>query len=636
MSSWYPFIIAGLTTGALYGLAATGLVLTYKTSGIFNFGHGAIAAASAYAFADLRERGAPWPVAMAVTLLLFAPAIGMLLEVIASRVSGTPVATTILATVGILVAIQGILERRYGSSPLPFPSFLPSGTFELADVRVGYDQLVVVLLSTGCVVGLAAFFRFTPLGLRLRAVVDSPPLLALTGRDPRMIRRIGWAIGASFAGLSGLLLASIVGLDLSFLTLLVVAAFGAAAVGRFRDLYVTFAAAIAIGVAAEVVKKYVPSNPVLAGIPPSLPFLVLFGVLLLSPGGRFRDREPRRPVMRPSSLSGRTRTAIGVIAAAGTLLLPELVGSRLTVYTNALIFVVLFVSLALLVQLSGQVSLCHLSFAAVGATTFSHLDHGASVPWFAAFLAAGLVTVPIGALLSIPAVRLSTLYLALATFGFGILVQQFAFLTGTMFGAGGVRYASRPEFLGLEGDRGFFYLCALVAALAMGTALLVARTRLGRLLNGVADSATAIAAHGAEVSITRVLVFCLSAFMAGIAGALLIALTGSASANGTTFSFFQSLMLLVVLTISGRSLVLGPVVGAVLLVVVPSYSTDPAFASLQSIVFGVLAVLVAVLRPTFGSSMLAGQRRTAWRRRSSPVADRTSRARHPQLAETAS
>jgi ABC-type branched-subunit amino acid transport system permease subunit len=212
--------------------------------------------------------------------------------------------------------------------------------------------------------------------------------------------------------------------------------------------------------------------------------------------------------------------------------------------------------------------------------------------------------------------------LALATFGFGILVQQFAFLTGIMFGAGGVRMAARPDAFGLSGDRGYFYLCASIAALAIALAVLVARTRLGRLLNGLADSPVAVAAHGADVSITRVIVFCLSAFLAGIAGALLISLTGSASANGTTFSFFQSLMLLVVLTISGRSLVVAPVVAAILLVVLPSYSTDPSFASTQSIVFGVLAVLVATLRPTLAAAFAVAARQSAWRRGASPVGER--------------
>ena len=90
-------------------------------------------------------------------------------------------------------------------------------------------------------------------------------------------------------------------------------------------------------------------------------------------------------------------------------------------YTNALIFVILFLSLALLLNTSGQISLCHAAFVAIGASTFSHLTTDQGLPWLLALLGAGLVVVPVGALLSLPAIRLSGLYLALATFGFGIL-----------------------------------------------------------------------------------------------------------------------------------------------------------------------------------------------------------------------
>jgi branched-subunit amino acid ABC-type transport system permease component len=621
-----PFVIAGVASGVLYGLAATGLVLTYKTSGIFNFAHGAIAAACAYVFHDLRDGGGlPWAAALALTLLVFAPALAMLLELVARQISAVPVATTILATVGLLVAIQGVIARRYGLAPPPFPSFLPAGTFTVAGVRVGYDQLTIVAVSVTCVAALFVFFRVTAVGLQMRAVVDNADLLDLTGRSPAFVRRLAWAIGCSFAGLSGILVATIVGLDLTFLTLLVVASFGAAAVGRFRNLGVTFAAAIAIGVAGEIVKKYVPENPALAGIPPSLPFLVLFGVLLLSPPGRFKEREARRAPRRPSRLPAWARRSAGLLGVIGVLAVPAMAGGRLPVYTNAAILVIVFVSLGLLVELSGQASLCQMSFAAVGATSFAHFTQGAGLPWLPACVLAGLVVIPLGALLSVPAIRLSRLYLALATFGFAILVQQFGFFTGLMFGSGGTRLAARPAVLGLDGDRGFFYLCAGLALASLLLAVVIARSRLGRLLSGMADSPVAMAAHGADIHITRVLVFCLSAFMSGIAGVLLICLTGTAAANGTTFGFLQSLLLLVVLTISGRSLVVAPVVAAFLLAVLPSFSTDPAFGSTQQIAFGALAVLTATIRPSAVAGMFKrAATASAWRRAWSPVSDRSA------------
>lgn len=623
MTDFMPFVIAGIASGALYGLAATGLVLTYKSSGIFNLAHGGVAAAGAYFFHELRTvRGLPWPVALALTLVVFAPAIGLLIELLARGLRDADTATRIVATVGLLLAIQGVTELRYGAVPLPFEPFLSTSTFRVAGTYIGYDQLGAVVISGCCVGALLVFFRRTRLGLQMRAVVDNPELLGFTGQSPAVVRRWAWAIGCSFAALSGILLAATVGLNATFLTLLVVQAFGAAAVGRFQHIGITYAAALGIGVAGEVIKKYVPGTPSLAGLPPSLPFLVLFGVLVLSPAGRFRHQERRRIAPQARSIPP-TVIWLGGLAAAGVIAgLPNLVGTRLPVYTNAAIYVVLFVSLALLVQLSGQVSLCQLSFAAVGATTFSRLTVDAGIPWLPALVLAGLVVVPVGAFLAIPAIRLASLYLGLATFGFAILLEQFVFGTFLMFGAGSERRGARPDVLGMSSDRGYFYLCAAIAVSTIILALVIARTRLGRLLRGLADSPVALATHGANISITRVLVFCVSSFLAAVAGALLLGLTGTVSASGTTFGFFQSLMLLAVLSVAGRSLAIAPVMAAWLFAVAPTYSTNPDIGAYQVLGFGSAALLLAIGRPALAAYVHRAGPAAAWRTATSPVNDR--------------
>ena len=622
MSAYLPFLVAGVTAGALYGLIATGLVLTYKTSGILNLGHGAVGAACAFVFYELRAvQGWPWPIAFAVATLAFAPILGCGLEVVGRHLAAADTANQIVATVGFLVLVQGVVAWHYGAAPLSLDPIFSDGTFALGSVRVGYDQLSTVAISVACVGALLAFFRWTTLGLQMRAVVDNEQLLDLTGTSPARTRRAAWVIGCVFSGVSGILLATFVGLDITILTLLVLQAFGAASVGRFENLGVTYLAAVGIGVAGELVKKEIPDVPVLSGLPPSLPFLVLFAVLVLSPV-RSRiaaDRTHRRATRR--RVAPRTSLALAAIAAILVVLAPELVETRLSVYTNAAIYVMLFVSLAMLVRVSGQVSLCQMSFAAVGAATFSHLQE-AGLPWGPAFVAAGLVAVPLGAFLSIPAIRLSGLYLGLATFGFAILLEQLVFRTFLLFGDFGVRTATRPGVLGLEGDTGFFYLCAGLAAVSLAAGVLVARSRLGRLLRGMADSPIALSTHGADVNVTRVLVFCLAAFIAGLAGALLIALTGTASASGTTFGFFQSLFLLVVLAICGRSLVVAPVLAAVLLAVLPSYSTNPDFSSLQQVAFGAVAIVVAAFGPAIDRALRRGAATSMWRRASSPVSHR--------------
>src|SRR4051812_8138561 len=110
MSTLLPLLVAGISTGSVYAVAGMGLTLTYKTSGIFNFAQGAIAAAAAYLFFVLRrEPGMPLPLAFAITLLVFGVIGGSVLELISRPLADVPIAQRIVASVGLLVAIDGAL-----------------------------------------------------------------------------------------------------------------------------------------------------------------------------------------------------------------------------------------------------------------------------------------------------------------------------------------------------------------------------------------------------------------------------------------------------------------------------------------------------------------------------------------------
>src|SRR6266542_1372419 len=121
-----PFVITGIVTGSLYGLAGLGLVLTYRTSGVFNFGHGAIAAGAAFLFFTLHvTHGLPWPLAAAVTIAAFTVIVGWVLELLTRGLAGMGEALGVVATVGILLATEGLLYLVYGTSTRNFPQFLP-------------------------------------------------------------------------------------------------------------------------------------------------------------------------------------------------------------------------------------------------------------------------------------------------------------------------------------------------------------------------------------------------------------------------------------------------------------------------------------------------------------------------------
>jgi len=627
VSDYLPFIVIGLVSGSVYGIASMGLVLTYKATGIFNFAHGAVAAAAAFVFYDLHHgHGVPVAPALLLSVVGFGVVAGFLLEQLARRLTDAAPALTIVATVGVTLAIQGFLEWKYGVRK-DLPQFLlPNGSVQIADVTVTYSQLATVAIGAVSAVLLYQLFTRSRLGLSLRGVVDSPALLGLSGTSPAGARRAAWMLGSVFAALSGVLTAPTLGVDAILLTLLVVQAFGAAAIGRFSSLPLAYIGGLAVGVLGALATKVTQPYSALNGAPAAVPFVILFVVLLISRPRRLvrraavvRTAREHRPMPRAVQLTG------ALVLAGALLAVPQLAGSRLPVFTNGLAFVFVFLSLGLLVWTSGQISLCQAAFVAVGATTFSHLTT-AGLPWLVALTLAGLATIPLGALIAVPAIRLAGIYLALATFGFGILFERVAYRFGAMFGGDGFTSAPRPE-IGLfdaTSDQGFYYVALALVIAGSFLVLTLVRSRLGRLLRALGDSPVGLEAQGLAVNTTRVIVFCVSAFLAGIGGALLTA--GIGTVSGNTLSALNSLTWLAVLAaVRTRRLVPAAFLAAGALAVMPVYLDSVLSASKLTMLFGVAAISAAV----------AGQRRPwaapggRWAERTgaSPVAERARAAR---------
>ncbi|WP_084671661.1 ABC transporter permease subunit [Sporichthya polymorpha] len=593
MNDLLPYVIFGVTAGAIYGLSAMGLVLTYKTSGLFNFGHGAVSAAAAFVFYSLHvEKGMPWPLAVLVVAAVFGPIAGLLLERMAAVLADVPVTYKIAGTVGLLVGLRGLIELIYGPEAKTLAPFLPQGTaFSVDGVRVTVENLITVGVGVAAAVGLYVLFRVSKLGVAMRGAVDDSMLLDMTGYDPAFVRRISWMIGGVFAAVSGVLFASAQGqLDVDVLSLLVVQAFGAAAIGRFASLPLAFIGGIGIGVVQKLVSQQVVDYPALTGLDLNVPFLALFAILLFTPRGKLVEvgRSVKSRAVPVSRFRVRTRVAGYGLALAVLLAIPTLVGAKQPVWNLAMAQVLLFLSLGLLVRVSGQISLCQVGFAAVGAAAFGHLL-GRGVPWLPALLIAGLITIPVGAFVAIPAIRLSGLYLALATFGFGVFLAQFFYTKDYMFGFGQKLQTHRPA--GFESEERYYYVLLAVAIVGSLVVAVVERSRLGRLLRALSDSPTALVTLGVSTTVTLVLVFCLSAAMAGVSGAMYAGLFGSV--GGFAFPFTASLIALAVLTISGRATIPAAFVAPVLLYVVPAYLEGERTGSAIQALFGFSAIVAA-------------------------------------------
>src|SRR5882724_4995930 len=537
MTDLIPFLVTGIASGSLYGLAGIGLVLTYRTSGVFNFGHGALAAGAAFFFYTLHvTHGVAWPFAAFLTLLLFGGPVAWALERLTRSLGDVPEAVVVVATVGLLLGIEGFLFIQYGTSLRQSPEFLPTSGFDISGVTVTYSKVISFAIATASAFGLYAFLRRHRLGVAMRAVVDNPTLVALSAVSPRRVRLTAWSIGSLFAALSGILLATTLGLDANLITFLVVQA------TRFPKRRASF-----------------------------------------------RSLIPETKPMRRG-----TAAVLSGAGMVGLAIVPAVVGTHLPVWIAALDSLIIFGSLALLIWTSGQISLCHAAFVAVGVTTMSHMTNGLHLPWGAALLISGFVAVPVGALVAVPAIRLSGLYLALATLGFGVLMQFVFFPTYFMFGETLQVSAPRPRlgFLDATHDKQFYLLVLAITVACIAVMVAIAGSRLGRLLRAMAETPTMLATHGLGVNVTRLIVFCVSAFFAGIAGALAVTQYGTAST--APYGPISSLLFVAVLAMCGTRLLRSSVLAAALLSIVPGYLTS-FDVSRQTFAFGVVAVAAAIV-----------------------------------------
>jgi ABC-type branched-subunit amino acid transport system ATPase component/branched-subunit amino acid ABC-type transport system permease component len=594
----FAVIIAGIVTGSVYGLVATGLVLTYRTSGIFNFAYGALGTVSAYVFYSAAK---DWHLPLAVCLLLavvvVAGALAFWLETLAARLAQASLALQVAATVGIVLIVEAAAELVYGVNGRPFPNFLPNGSVQVAGAEITFSEITTFALSVVAALGLHIFLRRTRWGMAMRAVVVNPTLLAISGTEPRAVRRVAWLIGGILGAISALLFAPGVGLNATVLTSLVTFGFGAAAIGGFSSGPVAWFGGIVLGIVQAILTYEISSTSILGNLAASLPFIVLFGVTLVYPKSKLSVPTATAQIRNLSptpSLQGwgRIAAAAAVLVVLGAI--PIFASADITAWTATMATLILLMSLGLLVRTSGQISLCQLTFAAIGAVAFSKLTVGAGVPWLAALLLSGLIVVPIGLVLAIPAIRLSGLFLALSTLGFGLTVQNMFYQSSLMFGLGSNGVAlPPPTFWGLNGSNlnELYYLTLAFACIVAVALVALERSRRGRVLRALSDSPRGLESLGVSPPVTRASVFALSSFLAGIAGALLG--VSYADVSGLSFDPNTSLLYAVLIVIVFGSTPWYALIAAVGVAVIPTYLTFGSLPYYLQIVFGASAILVA-------------------------------------------
>jgi branched-chain amino acid transport system permease protein len=613
VEKFFVFLIIGVAISAVYAISATGLVVTYITSGVFNFAHGAIGMFLAFVYWELRvNRGWSTPLALAVTLLVIGPAIGALLDILIMRslLKGASIATKLVVTLALLLAFQGSALAIWGIELRTVPGLWGNRAYSILGLNVTWDQTTTILAAVAVAFGFRAMFRYTRLGVAMRAVVDNRELCAVKGMNPNVVTAVSWAMGCSLAGLAAVLIAPGLNLEVNTLSLLVVSAYAAAVVGRLQNLPATFVGALFLGISQSMVVAYLPAeNDFVRNLRPAIPFVLLFGALLARRELRLPERikthsDPEPPSWRATWLYGAIAVAIAIPVSG--LLGPD----QLLVGSKGLVFAGLTLSLVLLTGLSGQVSLMQVSFAGLGAVVVAKLPE--AFPWVVGLGLAAVLVGVVGGLVALPALRLRGLYLALLTLAFAILMDNLVFKNKGILGSGVTLAVERPNVFGLEffSERSMFVALTVVAVVFANVFLAVRRSSFGRMLAAMRDAPNACQTLGMNLTATKLKVFGLSALMAGVAGVFLGGL--QTRIGDLDFLWFRSLSVLLVATIFGITSVSGAFLGAFFFVVLPELisrvggNSDATQAlAFQPLIIGLLAIATARRQEGLGGQLRA-------------------------------
>jgi len=539
------YAIAGLVLGGIYAIAASGLVITYVSAGILNFAFGALAwfIARLYYYLHVQQGWAIAPAAI-VSIGIAAPALGIVLYALLFRhLRMSSPLIKVVATIGLAVTIPPIGTLLFGNkSILRVPGLAPEPvhTFHVAGVAVTLDQLIVYacVLTTVVVGGLV--LRYTDVGLRVRAVVDSEAMTSLCGTSPSRVAIGVWAVSVFFAGLAGVLAAPIIGLDPADYTLLIAAAFAAVIAAKLRSLPTAVVVGLLMGVAGAIVQRFLPSNSSFtAAVLPSIPFafIVVFLLYHLARSGRVVESStiggPLDRAIRPHG-GMQASTALGLSAQRGlgdnwlaplatvaiVAILPLVLhGFWVGLVGESMCFAVIFLSYTLVTGEGGMIWLCQITFAGVGGIAAAQLATRHGWPILAGILAGGVLAAAMGTVIGLLTIRLGDLYVALVTLTFGLLMENLVFSRNVFFQFGVGVNLGRPSFA--QSDQAFSYLMLGVVCIVSVLIVNLRRSTTGLGVNAVRWSEPASRTLGLSVLQMKVLLSAIAASVAGIGGGFL-------------------------------------------------------------------------------------------------------------------
>ncbi|HUR49335.1 MAG TPA: ABC transporter permease [Acidimicrobiales bacterium] len=623
----------GAVVGSLYGLIGLGLILVYRANRIINFAQaqlGAVAASAALMLLTFRN----WAYLAVIPLVLIGGgAVGGTVEMVfVRRFSRSPRLILTVVTIGIGLVLQALefftkkwivgdqfLQSVAAQYKTPFSRWWSQ---QIGTLTFSGDHIFTLAVVIGLAVGLAAFFRYTDLGIAVRASSENRDRASLLGIPVKRVSTVVWTLAAVLSAIGVFLRGPLVGIPITGFVgpTLLLYGLAAAVIARMKHMYVAIAAGMLIGIVEQSV-VFTRSAPGL--VSPVLLVVIVIALLAqrshlargLDPAaGSWQAAAELRPVpleLRDLPVVRRARALLQVVVGLVVVLAPWIVGSaRADTASRIAIVSIVGVSLVILTGWTGQISLGQWGIAALGAAVAGGLAANHNWDFFLTIAVAGACGAGVAVLIGLPALRIQGLFLAVTTLAFAFTMtdfvlrrQWFSWLLPEQRA-----FADRPNLYGVfdlteptplgpvnvSADAKFYYLCVLFLGLALYLARSLRKNRSGRLLIGVRDNPRLLQAYGVNLARTRLAAFAISGFIAAIGGALFAYQFGQIDPDA--FLPQQSVAIFLMTVIGGASSLTGAVLGAVYVLGIPLLPVlrDVQFIELLTSGFGVLLILMAL------------------------------------------
>ncbi len=602
MLEFAQILFGGLVQGVIYAMIAVGFSFTYRITGVVNLAQGGFCLLGALlSFAAERWWGLPTWLAVPLAVLIstaFAAVVAAVVFVPGTR--KLPPGSMLMLSAGLLTAIEGLVIVLWGSQPYSLPSFSSERPWAIGDFLIPTQAVWIAGVSLITLAGLTLLLR-SRYGRTLLATAENYTAARLMGIDVGRVMLTSFVLSAGIGALAGSVFAPAASLQFDSGRAFAISGFVAVAIGGIGTLPGAVVGGLLLGVLNQLGTAYVSSL-----FSSALTLLLLLLILIFRPEGILGKGEARRQDVRDEVRvhrktlripEGDRNVALATVLAI-LLLLPAVLppGGILPSVTIALILYITLMGLDLLTGYTGQISLGQAGFMALGGYTAAIASTRFGLPPVAGIVIGLLVSMVFAAILAVITLRLRGLYLALATLAFGLLVDSGTIggegLTGGPSGLSGVPPFSIGGF-NFVGPVSMYYLVLGVVVVVFLLLSGIIRSRFGRALSAIRTDQLAASALGIDVVRTKIAVFVLAACLASLAGSLYAYNFRFLSPDMVGSS--RSLELISMLVIGGEGTLFGPLLGALLLTLLPTLFQP--FAAYKTLLAGGLLVAVFLYSP---------------------------------------